>query len=97
MKESPIFPLKFRTKALCKGINASTNTHLTQSNTAWKSSMYPFCVFFIVKVKVLAGSLVWRAVSKGLNAPDLTFDPVVCENQKYVQKNSHSPVDYRDL
>ena len=40
--------------------------------------MYPFCVFFIVKVKVLAGSLVLRAVSKGLNAPDLTFDPIIC-------------------
>ena len=49
------------------------NTHLTQSNTTWKSSI---CVFFTVEVKVFAGSLVLRAVSKGLNAPDLTFDPV---------------------
>ena len=44
--------------------------------------MYPFCVFFIVKVKVLAGSIVLSAVSKGLNAPGLTFDPVVCEKSK---------------
>ena len=44
--------------------------------------MYPFCVFFIVKVKVLAGALVLRAVSKGLNAPGLTFDPAVCEKSK---------------
>ena len=44
--------------------------------------MYPFCVFFIVEVKVLVGALVLRAVSKGLNAPDLTFDPVVCEKSR---------------
>ena len=44
--------------------------------------MYPFCVFFIVEVKVFVGSLVLRAVSKELNAPDLTFDPVVCKKSK---------------
>ena len=54
---------------------------------AWGRSY--MCVFFIVEVKVLAGSLVMRAVSKGLNAPDLTFDPVVCEKNlswKCIQK-----------
>ena len=83
MKVSPIFPLKFRTKALCKVMFQRT-----------LSSMYPFCVFFIVEVKVLAGSLVLRAVSKGLNAHDLTFDPVVCEKSKSEvrpKKNSPGP------
>ena len=58
------------------------NTHLTPSSITWKSSMYPFCVFFIVEVKVHASSLWLIAVSKGLNTPDLTFDPGVCEKSK---------------
>ena len=49
--------------------------------------MYPFCVFLIVEVKVLAGSPVLRAVSKGLNAPDLTFDPAVCKKSMRPKKN----------
>ena len=57
----------------------STNNHLTKSSITWKRSMYSFRVFFIVKIKVDAGALVLRAVSKGLNAADLTFDPGVCE------------------
>ena len=91
MKVSPIFPLKFRAKALCKAMFQRTLT-LTQSNTAWKSSMYPFCVFFIVEVKVLIGSLVLRAVSKGLNAPHLTFDPAVCEKRKYSARASKKKI-----
>ena len=44
--------------------------------------MYPFCIFFIVEVKVHASSLWLIAGSKGLNTPDLTFDPWVCEKSK---------------
>ena len=79
MKVSPTFPLKFRTKAY---VRECFNEHSLNTVQYSVEKQHVSILCLLHSRGQSSCKLVLRAVGKGLNAPDLTFDPVVCEKSK---------------